>query len=60
MRKITSYLVAFALANIFSVVAFAQNAVISGNVKNSATSENAAAVSVTIKGTESGSFTDVI
>lgn len=58
MKKITSYLVAFVLANIFSVVAFAQNAVISGNVKNSATSENAAAVSVTIKGTDIGTFTD--
>lgn len=58
MRKITSYLVAFVLANIFSVVAFAQNAVISGNVKNSASGENAAAVSVTIKGTDIGTFTD--
>ena len=58
MRKITSRLVAFVLANIFSIVAFAQNAVITGNVKNSATSESAAAVSVTIKGTDTGTFTD--
>lgn len=58
MRKITSYLVAFAFANIFSIVAFAQNAVISGNVKNSATGESAAAVSVTIKGSDAGTFTD--
>jgi outer membrane receptor protein involved in Fe transport len=58
MRKITSYLVAFLLTNIFSIVVFAQNATISGNVKNSATQENASAVSVTIKGTDLGTFTD--
>lgn len=58
MRKITSYLVAFVIANIFSVSAFAQNITISGNVKNSATKESSAAVSVTIKGTDIGTFTD--
>jgi len=58
MKKITRRLVAFAIANILSIVAFAQNAVITGNVKNSATSENAAAVSITIKGSETGTFTD--
>jgi outer membrane receptor protein involved in Fe transport len=58
MRKVTSYLVAFVLANFFVVAAFAQNAVISGNVKNSATGENAAAVSVTIKGSDLGTYTD--
>ncbi len=51
-------MVAFVIANIFSVVAFAQNITISGNVKNSATKENSAAVSVTIKGTDVGTFTD--
>ncbi len=58
MRKITSFLVTFLLANIFSIVAFAQNVTISGNVKNSATQENSSAVSVSIKGTEEGTFTD--
>ena len=58
MRKITSYLVAFVFANIFSVVALAQNVTISGNVKNSATQENSSAVSITIKGTDVGTFTD--
>src|SRR6478736_71030 len=58
MRKIARRLVAFAIANILTIVAFAQNAVISGNVKNSATGENAAAVSITIKGTDIGTFTD--
>ena len=46
------------LASIFSVSAFAQNVTISGNVKNSSSTENAAAVSVTIKGTDAGTFTD--
>jgi len=58
MRKISSYLVTFAIANIFTIVAFAQNVSISGNVKNSASGENAAAVSVTIKGAETGTYTD--
>lgn len=58
MRKIKSFLVTFLLANIFSIVAFAQNVTISGNVKNSATQENSSAVSVSIKGTEEGTFTD--
>lgn len=58
MRKITSFLVTFLLANILSIVALAQNVTISGNVKNSATQENSSAVSVSIKGTEEGTFTD--
>jgi outer membrane receptor protein involved in Fe transport len=58
MKRITSYLVAFVLANILTVSAFAQNAIISGNVQNSATSEKSAAVSVTIKGSETGTYTD--
>jgi outer membrane receptor protein involved in Fe transport len=58
MRKITSFLVAFLIANIFSNVVFAQNATISGNVRNSATTENSSAVSVTIKGSDVGTFTD--
>lgn len=58
MRKVTSYLVVFVLANFFAIAAFAQNTAISGNVKNSATGENAAAVSVTIKGSDVGTYTD--
>ncbi|HRD56616.1 MAG TPA: TonB-dependent receptor [Ferruginibacter sp.] len=58
MRKISSYLVTLVLANIFSIVAFAQNVTISGNVKNSVSGENAAAVSVTIKDSEVGTYTD--
>ncbi len=58
MTKFTSYLVMFIIANLFAGTALAQNVTISGNVKNNATTENAAAVSVIIKGTETGTFTD--
>ncbi len=58
MRKFTSYLVTIVMANILALTAFAQNTTISGNVKNSATNENAAAVSVTIKDSEGGTFTN--
>lgn len=57
MRKLT-FLVTFLTANLFSVIAFAQNVTISGNVKNSSTQENASAVSVTVKGSSEGTFTD--
>ena len=46
------------VAVVFSASAYAQNVTISGNVKNTASTENAAAVSVTIKGTDAGTFTD--
>jgi len=58
MRKITSYLVTFSLANILAITAFAQNVTINGNVRNSNTKEGSGAVSVSIKGEEGGTFTD--
>ena len=58
MRKVTSHLVALLLANILTITAFAQNATISGKVKNSNTKEAAGAVSVTVKGSTEGTFTD--
>ncbi len=58
MRKITSYLVTLLMANIICIASLAQNVTISGNVRNSNTQENVSAVSVTIKGTSTGSFTD--
>jgi outer membrane receptor protein involved in Fe transport len=58
MRKLTSYLVALFVGNLFAIASIAQNATISGNVKNSTTQENASAVSVTIKGSSAGTFTD--
>ncbi len=58
MRKITSHLVAFLLTNILTITAFAQNVNISGVVKNSNTKEASGAVSVNVKGTTNGTFTD--
>ncbi|MEO7045397.1 MAG: carboxypeptidase-like regulatory domain-containing protein, partial [Ferruginibacter sp.] len=58
MRKITSYLVTLILANILGVSAFSQNVTISGNIKNSVSQENVSAVSVTVKGSDEGTYTD--
>ncbi len=58
MRKISSYLVTLLMAHVISVAAFAQNVTISGNVRNSNNQDNIPAVSVTIKGGSSGTFTD--
>lgn len=57
MRRIKSCLLALLLASIISIAAKAQTTV-SGKVENSATKENVAAVSVTVKGTGEGTFTD--
>lgn len=58
MRKIAGYLVAIIAANFISLCASAQTITITGTVKNSVTQESASAVSVTIKGTDEGTFTD--
>lgn len=58
MKKVASCLVMLLLANMISIALFAQSVTITGNVKNSATQENSSAVSVTIKGTDVGTFTD--
>ena len=58
MRKLTSYLAMLLLMAIFSNAVSAQNVTISGNVRNSTTQEKASAVSVTIKGTSVGTYTN--
>ena len=58
MRKVTSYLVTFLLANIITIGAFAQNVTVNGNVRNSSTKEGSGAVSVVVKGEDNGTFTD--
>ncbi|MFT4022687.1 MAG: TonB-dependent receptor [Flavihumibacter sp.] len=58
MRKTCSYLTGLLLACFVSIAAFAQTVTITGNVKNSATNETLPAVSITVKGSESGTFTD--
>ncbi len=58
MIQSLKYLAALLAANIFSIFAFAQTTVISGNVKNSVTSEIVSAASITVKGSGAGTFTD--
>ena len=58
MRKVTSYLVTFLLANILTIAAVAQNVTINGNVRNSSNRDAAGAVSVIVKGQDIGTFTD--
>jgi outer membrane receptor protein involved in Fe transport len=58
MRKVTSYLVTFLLANIVAITAFAQNVTINGNVRNSSSKDASGAVSVIVKGEDNGTFTD--
>jgi outer membrane receptor protein involved in Fe transport len=56
MRKLKSCLMVLLLVTVVTAVAEAQT--ISGKVENSATKEKVAAVSVTVKGTGEGTFTD--
>lgn len=51
-------MIAFFLANILTTVAFAQSSTITGKIVNRATNESVSAVSVTIKGSQVGTFTD--
>src|SRR5262245_25823355 len=58
MRKSYRFLAALLIAGTFSLVAFSQKETISGNVRNSSTTESVPAVSVTVKGGKQGTFTD--
>jgi len=58
MRLSLLKMTALLMAACFSIVAQAQTNSVSGTVKNAATGESVSAVSVTIKGTTSGTFTD--
>lgn len=58
MRKTCSYLTGLLLACFVSIAAYAQTVTVTGQVKNSTTNDALPAVSVTIKGTGSGTFTD--
>lgn len=58
MRKSYRFLAAFVLACLMSLSGFAQTTVISGNVKNNVSKENVGAVSVVVKGSSQGTFTD--
>src|SRR5215510_442576 len=58
MRKSYLYFVAWLIASVFLVSAFAQNVTLTGSIKNNATKETLPAVSVVVKGTSQGTFTD--
>jgi outer membrane receptor protein involved in Fe transport len=58
MRKGLCFSTVLLIALIFSFAAFAQSATITGKITNSITKEGVSAVSVTIKGTSEGTFTD--
>ncbi|MBS1947999.1 MAG: TonB-dependent receptor [Bacteroidetes bacterium] len=51
-------LIASSLCSLLTVGAFCQSATINGNVRNGSTKEEAGAVSVMVKGTAEGTFTD--
>ena len=58
MRKFACALVALLLSQMICLQLYAQNATISGNVKAVSSKENAAAVSVTVKNSSVGTYTD--
>lgn len=58
MRKSNRYLAVWLMAVLFSIAASAQTVTVSGSVRNSATSEVVPAVSVVVKGTSQGTFTN--
>ena len=58
MRKSLRYFAILCVANILSMAAFAQNTTITGNIKNSSTGDDVPAVSITVRGSNAGTYTD--
>jgi len=58
MRKSYSFLAAWLMACLFSINANAQSVTVSGTVKNGSTKEGVPAVSIRVKGTEQGTYTN--
>ncbi len=58
MRKSYRFLTAWLIAGLFSLTANAQSVTISGKVNNSASKESVPAVSVVVKGTSQGTYTN--
>src|SRR6478736_5721901 len=58
MRKSYLYFVAWLITCVFSISAFAQNVTLTGSIKNNSTKETLPAVSVLVKGTNQGTYTD--
>jgi len=58
MRKNSRYLALLLMAGMFWIAALAQNSTISGTIQNTSTKESVPAVSVTVKGTSQGTYSD--
>jgi len=58
MRKSIRFSLALFGSMIFSIAAFSQAVTLSGNVRNKSNAENVPAVSITVKGSSQGTFTD--
>ena len=58
MRKFPKYFTFFIIANLFSMMIFAQEKTLKGVVTDEVTGESVPAVSVTVKGTGEGTYTD--
>ncbi len=58
MRKSYRYLAALLMAGMFSIAALAQNVTVSGTVRNTTSGDKVPAISVIVKGTEKGTYTD--
>ncbi len=58
MRKSYCYLAAWLMAVLFSLAAYAQTVTISGTVRNESSKENVPAVSIRVKGTNQGTYTN--
>ncbi|MBI3139425.1 MAG: TonB-dependent receptor [Sphingobacteriales bacterium] len=58
MRKSYRYLASSLMAVLFSIAAYAQTVTVSGTVRNSSSKETVPAVSVSVKGTTRGTYTN--
>jgi len=58
MRKSYRYLAVWLMAGLFSITAYGQTVTVSGTVRNNNSKEGVAAVSVIVKGTSQGTYTN--
>ena len=58
MRKSSRYLAVWLMSVLFSIAATAQSVTVSGSVKNSTSKENVPAVSVLVKGSSNGTYSN--
>ena len=58
MRKYSRCFTLLLIANVFSIITFAQSNTIKGKIVNSSTSDFVPAVSITVKGSGAGTYSD--